>query len=100
MDGSRGMEAALHDARRVAVNMVGGANGFELPLIGVTAQRFDDYITSLSIPDTLGLGNLINFAETLLDLLDAPDDNEESASHLLRRLPAKGSFEPSDVDVR
>ena len=100
MDGSRGMEAALHDARRVAVNMVGGANGFELPLIGVTAQRFDDYITALSNQETLGLGNLINFAETLLDLLDAPDENEESASHLLRRLPAKGSFETHEIDIR
>ena len=100
VDGNREMEAALHDARRVAVNMVGGANGFELPLIGVTAQRFDDYITSLSNQDTLGLGNMIIFAETLLDLLDAPDENEESASHLLRRLPAKGSFEAHEIDIR
>jgi CheY-like chemotaxis protein len=98
--GSRTMETALHDARRVAVNMTGGANGFELPLIGVTAQRFDDYVTSLSDQETLGLGNMIIFAETLLDLLDAPDENEESASQLLRRLPAKGTFNPSDVDVR
>jgi CheY-like chemotaxis protein len=99
-DGSRTMEATLHDARRVAVNMVGGASGFELPLIGIAAQRFDDYITSLSNQETLGLGNLIHFAETLLDLLDAPDENEESASQLLRRLPAKGTFDPADVDVR
>ncbi len=98
--GSRTMEVALRDARRVAVNMVGGANGFELPLIGVTAQRFDDYITSLSEQETLGLGNMINFAETLLDLLGSPDENEESASQLLRRLPAKGTFNPSDVDIR
>ena len=100
MDGSRKMETALHDARRVAVTMVGGANGFELPLIGVTAQRFDDYITSLSDQEIQGLGNMIIFAETLLELLDAPDENEESASQLLRRLPAKGTFNPSDVDIR
>ncbi len=100
MNGGRTMEVALHDARRVAVNMVGGANGFELPLIGVTAQRFDDYITSLSDQETLGLANMIDFAETLLDLLDSPDEKEESASQLLRRLPAKGTFDPADIDVR
>jgi len=59
--GSRTMETALQDARRVAVNMVGGASGFELPLIGVAAQRFDDYITSLSDQETLGLGNIIKW---------------------------------------
>ncbi|MHA1151855.1 MAG: hypothetical protein ACTSQ7_04175 [Alphaproteobacteria bacterium] len=100
MAGGRLMEVALRDARRVAVNLIGGANGFELPLIGVAAQRFDDYIASLSGGDTRGLGNLISYTETLLDLLDAPDENEESASHLMRRLPAKGSFEPDEVDVR
>ena len=100
MAGGRPMEVALRDARRVAVNLVGGANGFELPLIGVTAQRFDDYITSLSAGDTRGLGNLISYTETLLDLLDAPDRNEETASQLVRRLPAKGSFDPDEIDVR
>ncbi len=100
MAGGRSMEVVLHDARRAAVNLVGGANGFELPLIGVAAQRFDDYITSLSTGAPRGLGNLISYTETLLDLLNAPDKNEESASQLMRRLPAKGSFEPSEVDVR
>jgi CheY-like chemotaxis protein len=80
--------------------MVGGAKGFELPLIGVTAQRFDDYTTSLSAGDSRGLGNLISYAETLLDLLAAPDENEETASDLVRRLPAKGTFEPDEIDVR
>lgn len=98
--GGRPMEVALRDARRVAVGLVGGANGFELPLIGLTAQRFDDYIASLSAADTRGLGNMIAYAETLLDLLNAPDQHEETASHLVRRLPAKGSFEPDEIDVR
>ena len=100
MAGGRTMEVALRDARRVAVNLVGGANGFEFPLIGVTAQRFDDYIASLSGGDSRGLGNLISYTETLLDLLAAPDENEETASQLMRRLPAKGSFDPEEVDVR
>ena len=100
MAGSRPMEVALQDARRVAVNLVGGANGFELPLIGVTAQRFDDYIISLSAGDTRGLGNLISYAETLLELLKAPDQNEETASQIMRRLPAKGTFDPDEIDVR
>ncbi len=98
--GGRPMEVVLRDARRVAVNLVGGANGFELPLIGVAAQRFDDYIASLTASAPRGLGNLITYAETLHDLLDAPDENEETASQLMRRLPAKGSFEPDEVDVR
>ncbi len=98
--GGRPMETALRDARRVAVNLVGGASGFELPLIGVTAQRFDDYITSLSAGDTRGLGNLISYTETLIDLLAAPDENEESVPKLVRRLPAKGTFDPTEVDVR
>ncbi len=100
MAGGRPMVVALRDARRVAVNLVGGANGFELPLIGVTAQRFDDYIASLSAEDSRGLGNLMSYAETLLDLLNAPDGKEETASQLMRRLPAKGSFDPNEVDVR
>ncbi len=100
MAGGRPMQIVLRDARRVAVNLIGGANGFELPLIGVTAQRFDDYIASLSSSETRGLGNLISYTETLIDLLDAPDENEESAAQLMRRLPAKGSFEPDEIDVR
>jgi CheY-like chemotaxis protein len=98
--GGRPMEVALRDARRAAVGLIGGASGFELPLIGVTAQRFDDYIASLSATDTRALGNLITYAETLLDLLAAPDRNEETAPHLMRRLPAKGSFDPDEIDVR
>ena len=98
--GGRPMEVALRDARRVAVSLVGGANSFEVPLAGVAAQRFDDYIASLSADDTRGLPNLIAYAETLIDLLVAPDDNEESAAKLVRRLPAKGSFDPEEVDVR
>ena len=98
--GGRPMEVALRDARRVAVNLVGGANGFELPLIGVAAQRFDDYIASLSASDNRGLGNMIAYAEALLDLLDAPEENDESAPVLVRRLPAKGSFESDEIDVR
>ena len=39
MASSRPMQVVLRDARRVAVNLVGGANGFELPLIGVAAPR-------------------------------------------------------------
>lgn len=100
MAGGRPMEVALRDARRVAVNLVGGANGFELPLIGVTAQRFDDYTASLSAGDNRGLGNLMSYAETLLDLLNAPDEKKETASQLMRRLPAKGSFDPEEIDVR
>lgn len=100
MGGGRPMDVILRDARRVAVNLVGGATGFDLPLIGVTAQRFDDYIASLSTGDTRGLGNLTSYAETLLDLLDTPDNNDETAAKLMRRLPAKGSFEPDEIDVR
>jgi CheY-like chemotaxis protein len=98
--GGRSMEIVLRDARRVAVNLIGGATGFDLPLIGVAAQRFDDYIASLSASDNRGLGNLTSFAETLLDLLAAPDEKEETASKLMRRLPAKGTFEPDEIDVR
>lgn len=98
--GGRLTDTILRDARRIAVGLVGGANGFELPLVGVTAQRFDDYIASLSAGDTRGLGNLISYTETLLDLIEAPDQNEESACHLVRRLPAKGSFEPDQIDIR
>ena len=97
--GSRPVDEVLHDARRVAVMLVGGANGFELPLVGVAAQRFDNYVASLSPSDNHGLNGLVYYAETLLDLLDAPDENEETASHLARRLPAKGGFDPDEIDV-
>ena len=98
--GSRPVDEVLRDARRVAVMLVGGANGFELPLVSVAAQRFDDYVASLSPDDAHGLADLVSYAETLLDLLDAPDENEETASHLMRRLPAKGGFDPDEIDVR
>ncbi len=98
--GSRPIDETLRDARRVAVMLVGGANGFELPLIGVAAQRLDDYIVSLSPDDSRGLRDLASYAETLLDLLAAPEDYDETAAHLVRRLPAKGTFEPVEIDVR
>jgi CheY-like chemotaxis protein len=100
MAGTRPVEEVLRDARRVAVTLVGGASGFELPLVGVAAQRFDDYIASLSPDDSRGLTDLTSYAETLLDLMAAPEDSEESAAHLMRRLPAKGAFDPDEVDVR
>ena len=100
ISGGRAVEGVLREARRVAVMLVGGAKGFDLPLVGITAQRFDDYIASLDGGDTHGLADLTTYAETLLDLLDAPDDNEETAAHLMRRLPAKGSFNPDEIDVR
>ncbi len=98
--GSRPVDEVLHGARRVAVMLVGGANGFELPLVGVAAQRFDDYIVSLAPDDAHGLAHLAVYVETLLDLLSEPVDKEETAAHLVRRLPAKGTFEPDEVDVR
>ena len=98
--GSRPIDEVLHGARRVAVMLVGGANGFELPLVGVAAQRFDDYTASLAPDEAQGLNGLVSYTETLLDLLDAPDENEETAAHLVRRLPAKGTFDPDEIDVR
>ena len=98
--GSRPVDEVLRDARRVAVMLVGGANGFELPLVSVAAQRFDDYIASLSPDDAHVLAHLAVYGETLLDLLSEPVDKEETAAHLVRRLPAKGSFDPEEVDVR
>ena len=89
--GSRPVDEVLHAARRVAVMLVGGANGFELPLVGVAAQRFDDYTASLAPDEAQGLNGLVSYTETLLDLLDAPDENEETAAHLVRRLPASGA---------
>ena len=100
VSGTLSMEKVLRDARRAAVTLVGGANGFELPLVGVAAQRFDDYVASLSPADSRSLSDLITYAETLLDLLAVPENNEENAAHLMRRLPAKGAFKPEEVDVR
>ncbi len=98
--GSRSTDGVLREARRLAVALVGGANGFELPLVGIAAQRFDDYVASLSPGDTRGLDDLARYGETLLDLLAEPEESEETASHLMRRLPAKGSFEVDEVEVR
>ncbi len=98
--GSRPLDAVLHDARRVAVMLIGGANGFELPLVSVAAHRFDDYVASLSPDDAHGLAHLAVYGETLLDLVSEPVDKEETAAHLVRRLPAKGTFDPDQVDVR
>jgi CheY-like chemotaxis protein len=98
--GSRPVDEVLHDARRVTVMLIGGANGFELPLVSVAAHRFDDYVTSLSADDSRGLVDLSIYGETLLDLLSEPLDREESAARLVRRLPAKGTFDPDQVDVR
>ncbi len=98
--GSRPVDEVLHEARRVAVMLIGGANGFDLPLVSVAAHRFDDYVTSLSADDSRGLVDLSIYGETLLDLLSEPVDREESAALLVRRLPAKGTFDPAQVDVR
>ena len=99
-NGNHPTDEALVEARRVAVSLSGGANGFELPLVSVAAQRFDDYIASMAGVDSRALIDLASYAETLLDLLAEPDGNEETPASLLRRLPAKGGFDPDEIDVR
>lgn len=98
--GNRPIEEALVDARRVAVMLSGGANGYELPLVAIAAQRFDDYIASIDGNATGGLQHLSEYAETLLDLLAEPDGNKETPAHLLRRLPDKGDFNVDEVSIR
>lgn len=96
--GNRPVPEALADARRAAVMLGGGANSFELELVGVAARRFDDYVASLSKPGANSLRDLGNYAEILRELLTDSDDKDETAAELLRRLPAKrGSFEETDL---
>jgi len=97
--GNRPVPEVLHGARRIAVNLAGGANGFELPLVAVAAQRMDDYVASVETPGPRQLSDLTRYTETLLDLLGGGDDDETPAQ-LMRRLPDKGSFDVTDVDVR
>ncbi len=99
-NGNHPVDEALVEARRIAVSMSGGASGYDLPLIGVAAQRFDDYIASMTAADPRALGDLASYAETLLDLLAEPDGNEETPASLLRRLPPKGEFNVTDITLR
>lgn len=99
-NGNHPADEALVEARRVAVSLSGGASGFDLPLIGVAAQRFDDYIASMAGVDSRALIDLASYAETLLDLLAEPDGNEETPASLLRRLPPKGEFNTDDITLR
>lgn len=99
--GARPVGEVMKEARRVAVTLVGGASGFDLPLLGVAAQRFDDYVASLSSEGAEGLADIATYCEMLLDLLAEPEGNEETAAQLMRRLPAKGGgFEAEQVEVR
>jgi len=98
--GNRPVADALRDARRIAVNLAGGANGFELPLVAVAAQRMDDYVASLERAGSRQLRDLTSYAETLLDLLAGDAECDETPAQLMRRLPDKGGFDVADVDVR
>lgn len=98
--GNRPVAEVLHDARRIAINMFGGANGFDLPLVAVAAQRLDDYVASLGEAGASRIGDLTRYAETLLDLLAGGADSEETPAQLMRRLPDKGGFDVADVVVR
>ncbi|MEE8187580.1 MAG: hypothetical protein V3T80_00085 [Kiloniellales bacterium] len=100
VNGNRPAGEVLVEARRVAVMLSGGASGYELPLVGVAAQRFDDYIASMTESSPPALSDLAAYAETLLDLLAEPDGNEETPAALMRRLPAKGEFKVDEIILR
>lgn len=98
--GNRAVNEVLREARRIAVNLSGGANGFELPLVAVAAQRMDDYVASLEAPGARQLADLTSYAETMRDLLAGDGEGDETPAQLMRRLPDKGGFDVADIDVR
>jgi CheY-like chemotaxis protein/HPt (histidine-containing phosphotransfer) domain-containing protein len=95
--GQRAVEDALNAAHRLAVTLKGGANSHELSLLGVAAHRLSDYLGAVERPLERHLHDVSIYVETLSDLVENDGRGPESAAHMVRRLPPRRSFDPSDI---
>lgn len=101
LSGSRAaLEKSWPTLRRLGLSLKGGAASFDLPLIGLAAQKLEDYLTAGSSDETRVIAGLVDFLDSLLDLLNKGGQSQESAALLLRRLPTGGEFDPSNVGKR
>lgn len=95
--GDRPVEEVLGAAHRLAVTLKGGANSHELALLGIAAHRLGDYLGAVDRPLEKHLHDVAIYLDTLSDLVENEGRGPESAAHMVRRLPARRGFDPSDI---
>lgn len=109
------IEAAIKDAgagrldRRTAVGVLrqhvhsvkGAAAGIGVTLLKVMAHRFEDYLAAVDVLEGAAAEDAQRFCDRLGEALEiGTDAGPETIARHCRRLPAKGSFDVADVEVR
>jgi CheY-like chemotaxis protein len=68
--------------------------------LGIVGHRLDDYFRSIKDLPPGVIDDLRKFSDVLVDLLDDPGSIPNDASEIVRKLPAKGGFDGTDIEVR
>lgn len=90
--------AFIEKARRFALPLRGQAANFGVRLLGTIAARMEDYISVP--PQPRFQGDVQQFIDTIVDVLEEAIPYDADESELVRRLPAKSAFDLGDIEVR
>lgn len=98
--GHKTSEELIHDLMRLALPLSGQAAHFGARLLGFVAHRLQDYLTGIRVLPPRFLDDVQAFIEVMEDIVEGNIAPDSDPSEIVRRLPAKSSFEVGDIEVR
>ncbi len=86
--------------RRFAFEAKGQSHNLALSLINAVCHRLEDYLGDVKTLGADNLDDVLAFIGALAEMVDGTVDLDADPSEVVRRLPAKRTFEVSEMEVR
>ena len=99
-NGRKPLDELFTEIRRLTLPLRGQAANFGVRLIGTVAHRLEDYLAGMKEPPPRTLDDLQTFVDTLIAIIEGEIPFNADSSQIVRRLPAKPSFDVGDIEVR
>ena len=85
---------------KTAIFLKAQAAGVHMPQIVTLAHRMEDYLGDSKTLPPHAIDRMAEFIEMLLDVLEGRIEEDADLSALVRKLPAKATFDLGDIEVR
>lgn len=93
-------EDVMDMARRLALKLRGQSANFGARLLGTLAHRMEDYMANMRAVPPRFFDDLQVFIDAMTDVVEGRTSLDADPSKIVRTLPAKGSFDIGDIEIR